>query len=263
MKAVLSIAGSDSGGGAGIQGDIKTCSALGVFATTAITAITSQNTLGVRSIQGIDKAIVRDQIQMVLDDFPIKAIKTGMLFSKDIIEVVVEELKKWKGYLIVDPVMVSTSGAKLLLDDAIEIMKYELFPLSTLVTPNLPEMEVILSLDIDSEDKLIESCHQFYKNFHSSVLLKGGHRTDKGNNTAIDYYYNGKELNLLESEKYSNNNNHGTGCSLSSAIASYLSNGHDLTESLNLAKEYISGAIKAGIDIGKGSGPVNHFWMQK
>ena len=264
ISCALTIAGSDSGGCAGIQADIKTFSALGVFGMSAITALTSQNTLGVTHVYPVSAESVTSQIDAVMADMGAKAVKTGMLFSEDIISAVAGRLKHWQAEnLVVDPVMVSTTGALLLRESAVEEMASHLFPLAKVVTPNLPEAEALVGGKIKTDSDRREACEAIVRKGAGSVVLKGGH--DSGiNGKAVDLWYDGKVFCELSSEWVDTKNLHGTGCTFSAAIAGYLALSHTLEESLRLAKNYISGAISAGKDmsVGKGNGPVDHFWQR-
>ncbi|MCM1483122.1 MAG: bifunctional hydroxymethylpyrimidine kinase/phosphomethylpyrimidine kinase [Muribaculaceae bacterium] len=255
---VLSIAGSDSSGGAGIQADIKTISALGCYGMTAITAITAQNTLGVTAIQGIAPDIVGKQIDAVYSDIPPLAVKTGMLYNAEIVEVVSQKLNDHKATnLVIDPVMVSTSGSLLIAEDAIEVMKRSLFPLATLVTPNAMEARHLTGCD-DLHRQALCLRDMGCRN----ILLKGGHseRTD----LKIDYLLTEGSSDLIElrADAVESRNTHGTGCTLSSAIASYLAMGFGMEEACSRAKLYLTRALKSGasIRIGHGHGPVNHLF---
>lgn len=255
---VLSIAGSDSSGGAGIQADIKTISALGCYAMTAITAITAQNTMGVLDIQGIDTSIVRAQIDAVFTDVPPLAVKTGMLYNAEIVECVAEKMQQYSvNALVIDPVMVSTSGSMLLSDDAVNIMTGKLFPLATLVTPNRME-----SLRLTGTEDVNEQARVLSEMGCRNILLKGGDSDD--NNVKVDYLKLSTEPELiaLRADAVDTNNTHGTGCTLSSAIASYLAMGLDIEDACIRAKLYITRALAAGARImsGHGHGPVNHLF---
>ncbi|MCM1518091.1 MAG: bifunctional hydroxymethylpyrimidine kinase/phosphomethylpyrimidine kinase [Pseudoflavonifractor sp.] len=257
---MLSIAGSDSSGGAGIQADIKTASALGVYAMTAITAITVQNTLGVEAVQDIRPDIVAGQIDVVFSDIPPLATKTGMLFSSDIVDTVARCLAKNKApNIVVDPVMVSTSGSQLISDDAIDTMVTRLFPIADIVTPNYAEAVRITGLTVPEEQAL-----RFHELGVKAVLLKGGDSPDDGDDCKTDYLsIAGKGIERLRGRNISTRNTHGTGCTLSSAIASFLALGHRLDEAVRLAKAYITDALRHGADIniGHGHGPVNHLYQ--
>ncbi|HUX55389.1 MAG TPA: bifunctional hydroxymethylpyrimidine kinase/phosphomethylpyrimidine kinase [Bacteroidales bacterium] len=261
-KRVLTIAGSDSGGGAGIQADIKTISACGCYAMSAITAITVQNTTGVSGVYPVSLEAVCGQISAVLDDIGADAIKIGMLHSSEVIKTVKNTLT---GYpiknIVLDPVMVATSGDKLLQDEAIETLKNELIPIVRVITPNIPEAEILLGKKIHSQKELPQMAKELSLNRSVSVLLKAGHLTD---NELIDIFYNAEDDNILalKSKKVSTKNTHGTGCTLSSAVASFLAHGMLLDDAVKHAKDYINQAIVAGAEYitGKGHGPVFHFY---
>lgn len=258
---VLSIAGSDPSGGAGIQADIKTISALGCYAMTAITSLTAQNTTGVRSIMPPTGAIVADQIDMIMEDIPPMAIKTGMLCNLNVASIVADKLEQYRpDNIVVDPVMVSTSGSKLLDDDAIDLIVKRIFPLSTIITPNKSEAKVLTGeTDPDRQAKILMGmgCR--------NVLLKGGDSDRK--DFKIDYLYlENKHTGIeLRADAVNTVNTHGTGCTLSSAIASYLALGYDLEQAVRAAKFYISRALEAGafVTTGRGHGPVNHFYAPR
>jgi len=261
-KKVLSIAGSDSGGGAGIQADIKAISACGCYAATAITAITVQNTLGVDAVEAITAPTVAAQIRAVASDIGIDAVKIGMLHSSEVILAIKSALSEYKiSNIVLDPVMVSTSGHKLIEADAIATLKTELIPISRIITPNIPEAEILLDESITTQDSMRNAAKKLGHKFNVAVLLKAGHRAD---DTLIDYLYDPKCNRLIEypSPRIDSINTHGTGCTLSSAIAAYLAQGYPLSEACKLAKEYISKAIEYGAtyQIGGGHGPVHHFW---
>lgn len=261
-KFALTIAGSDSGGCAGIQADIKTFSSLGVFATSAITAITAQNTQRVKSIQPISPEILRDQITSVLEDFDIGAIKTGMLFNDENMKIIYETYRD-NIPMVVDPVMIATSGSNLIEEKSIFSIKKYLYPIARVLTPNLDEASYLLGKKLQTIEDIELACKEFV-NSHGlySVLIKGGHLKDSSNKS-IDFFYSKENNKILrfESEMINTNNTHGTGCTLSSAIAAYLCLGYDLVDSIANAKNYITKAIEnsAGIYIGKGEGGVNHF----
>lgn len=258
MKVALSIAGSDSSGGAGIQADIKTMQALGVFATTAITAVTAQNTLGVRSIQNIDPAIVADQIDAVFEDLRPVAIKIGMLASAELIETIADRLQFHQAErIILDPVMVATSGARLLPTSAIQALKNSLFPLAELITPNLPEAEALLDRSIETQQEMEEAAQQLHQQYGCSVLIKGGHQV----NVAQDVCAFGNTVRWFHGTPVNVRTTHGTGCTLSSAIASYRAQDFDLTASIDRAKKYLEGALRAGLHLGAGSMPLNHGYL--
>lgn len=260
-KKVLTIAGSDSGGGAGIQADIKSISACGCYASSAITAITAQNTLGVRDIHPIPNIILRSQIEAVLDDIGADAIKIGLLHSSESIQIVANCLDQYQiKNVVLDPVMVATSGDKLLQDEAIAHLKNILFPKVRIITPNLPEAEIILGRKITSQSEFGAVAKELAEKFQVSVLLKAGH-LNADILTDVLYDFENSSCTELPSKRIKSVNTHGTGCSLSSALAAFLAKGFNISESAQRAKEYITESIKAGADyeIGKGHGPVHHF----
>lgn len=255
MKKVLTIAGSDSSGGAGIQADIKTMTANNVYAMSAITALTAQNTTGVKGILNIAPDFIKSQLEMIFDDIFPDAIKIGMVSSPEIVEAIEYELLKYKAKnIVLDPVMVATSGSNLMENSAIKSIKEKLFPLASVITPNIPEAEVLSGISIKDEKDMLEAAKIIYENHHCAVLLKGGHSI----NDANDLLYENKKVKWFLGKRIDNKNTHGTGCSLSSAIASNLAKGYTLEESVERAKNYISDALLAMLDIGKGSGPLNH-----
>lgn len=257
----LTIAGSDSGGGAGIQADIKTFSSLGVFGASAITAITAQNTQGVRGIQAISPEILRGQIEVILEDFIVDAVKIGMLHNKDAVKVVSETLPSFRRTsIILDPVMISTSGSKLLEDDAIRTIMDELFPKATLLTPNIPETEYLSGIKINNEADILCAARKLQEKGCNAILIKGGHIP--GVETVDRLFINENNPICLASPTVETFNTHGTGCTLSSAIAAYMALGHSLVEAVRLAKEYMNNALVHGANVcmGKGHGPVNHFF---
>ena len=258
MKTALTIAGSDSSGGAGIQADIKTMTANGVYAMSAITALTAQNTLGVKSIMEVTPEFLEEQLDCIFTDIYPDAIKTGMVSSKILIEMIGKKLREYRaGNIVIDPVMVATSGAKLISDNAIETMKKELFTMATVITPNIPETEVLSGISIKSEEDMVQAAKIIYETYGCAVLCKGGHQV----NNANDLLYKKGTFRWFVGERIENPNTHGTGCTLSSAIASNLAKGHSLEQSVENAKEYISGALSAMLDLGKGSGPMNHAFV--
>ena len=257
---VLTIAGSDSGGGAGIQADIKAISAMGCYASSAITAVTVQNTLGVQAVHPIPLDILEGQIDAILSDIGADAIKIGMLHSTKVVNLVAEMIEKYGiRNVVLDPVMVSTSGHKLIEDDAIESIKNRLIPLSRVITPNIPEAEILSGCKISSDQDFEQIAKKLSFNKSVSVLLKAGHLD---NDCLVDYFYNIEDntITLLPSKRVQTKNTHGTGCTLSSAFASALARGEDLTLAAKSAKKYIEQAIVFGAeyDIGHGHGPVNH-----
>lgn len=242
LNVALTIAGSDSGGGAGIQADLKTFSALGVHGTSAITCITAQNPSGVRSIQPVRPAIVTDQIDAVLDGFPVRAAKTGMLYSAAIIKAVANSLRARQALpVVVDPVMVATSGAHLLQPNAVRVLQDELLPAAVLVTPNVPEAEILAEVRISTIEDLREAARVIHKRFGCAVLAKGGHLT--GLREAVDLFTDGKTELLLSARFVRGVSTHGTGCTYSAAITAWLARGHDLPRAVIRAKDYITGAI--------------------
>ncbi len=260
MPTALTIAGSDSSGGAGIQADIKTMSANGVYAMSAITALTAQNTTGVTGISETTPEFLQQQLEMVFDDITPDAVKIGMVASVSLIEVIAKSLKKYKARnVIVDPVMVATSGSSLIETDAIASLKKELLPIATLVTPNIPEAEVLSDIEIHDSEAMEKAALKINRKYGCSVLLKGGHNINDANdllcvNGNIEWFC-GKRIN--------NPNTHGTGCTLSSAIASNLAKGKTLQESVKKSKEYISKALEYGLNLGNGHGPLNHAFAYK
>lgn len=257
---VLTIAGSDSGGGAGIQADIKTISAMGCYASSAITAVTIQNTLGVEGVHPIPLDILEGQIDAILSDIGTDAIKIGMLHSKKVVNLVADMIEKYGiRNVVLDPVMVSTSGHRLIEEDAIEAIKNRLIPLSRVITPNIPEAEILSDCQISSDQEFESVAKKLSFNKSVSVLLKAGHLD---NDYLVDYFYNIEDntITLLPSKRVQTRNTHGTGCTLSSAFASALARGEDLTSAAKSAKRYIEQAIIFGAEyeIGHGHGPVNH-----
>ena len=258
----LTIAGSDSGGGAGIQADLKTFSANGCYGMSVITALTAQNTVGVTDIHPVPVKFVRAQIEAVLSDIGADAVKIGMLFSPELIRCVAEELDRFQvKNIVLDPVMVATSGDKLLQDDAIQALKDLLIPLASIITPNLPEAEILLGHVISSPDAVAQAAAELTELGCPDILIKGGHFED-GDSDDLLYFGRVKRKVLLPAARINTTNTHGTGCTLSSAIAAYLARGKDVDEAVLLAKEYITRAIAAGAgyELGKGHGPVHHFY---
>ena len=257
MNTALTIAGSDSSGGAGIQADIKTMTANGVYAMSAITALTAQNTTGVTGIMEVTPEFLSLQLEAIFTDIYPDAVKTGMVSSGELIKTISATLKKYNAKnIVVDPVMVATSGAKLISDEAIEILKAELLPLATVITPNIPEAEVLSGMTIKNEEDMIKAAKAIYEKFNCNVLLKGGHQI----NDANDLLYRDGGYVWFKGKRIDNPNTHGAGCTLSSAIASNLAKGENLDDAVKHAKEYISGALAAMLDLGKGSGPLAHCY---
>ena len=255
LKTALTIAGSDCSGGAGIQADIKTMTMNGVYAMSAITALTAQNTTGVSAIQESTPEFLGQQIDAVFEDIYPDAVKIGMVSSSELICVIADRLRRYGAKnIVVDPVMVATSGSALMKTDAIQTLIDQLLPLAVLVTPNIPEAEVLSGLRIQSKADILAAAQQIGEQYHCAVLLKGGHSI----NDANDLLYSGGTLRWFEGKRINNPNTHGTGCTLSSAIAANLAKGFSLDESVQRAKAYISGALAAMLDLGKGSGPMNH-----
>jgi hydroxymethylpyrimidine/phosphomethylpyrimidine kinase len=255
MKTALTIAGNDSSGGAGIQADLKTMTMNGVFAMSAITALTAQNTTGVRAIQESTPDFLKDQIDAVFEDIYPDAVKIGMVASSELIRVIAERLRFYKAEnIVVDPVMVATSGSALLKSDAVKTLIEEFLPIATVVTPNIPEAEILSDITIKTEDDMVTAAKKIGDNYNCAVLLKGGHNI----NDANDLLYSNGEATWFKGKRINNPNTHGTGCTLSSAIASNLAKGFSLNDAVKRAKDYISGALAADLDLGKGSGPMNH-----
>ena len=255
MRTALTIAGSDSSGGAGIQADIKTMTANGVFAMSAVTALTAQNTTGVAGIMEVSPEFLKQQIDCVFTDIRPDAVKIGMVSSAELITAIAEKLAQYHAEnIVVDPVMVATSGAKLISDDAIDTLKERLLPMASVLTPNIPEAEVLSGMEIRTEEDMIKAAEKISENYHCAVLLKGGHQL----NDANDLLYRDGSCRWFYGKRIDNPNTHGTGCTLSSAIASNLAKGFDMDTSVERAKAYISGALGAMLDLGKGSGPMDH-----
>ena len=260
MKTALTIAGSDSCGGAGIQADIKTMTMNGVYAMSAVTALTAQNTTGVRAIVNSTPEILKAQIDAVFEDIYPDAVKIGMVSSVELIKVIAERLIFFGAKnIVVDPVMVATSGSSLIGDGAVDALKNELLPLARVITPNIPEAEVLSGIKILASDDMIKAAEIISDEFGCAVLCKGGHSL----NDANDLLFEDGDYKWFNGRRIDNPNTHGTGCTLSSAIASYLAKGFDLSTSIIKAKEYITGALSDMLDLGKGSGPINHFFNLK
>ena len=255
MQTALTIAGSDCSGGAGIQADIKTMMANGVYAMSAITALTAQNTLGVTGIMEVTPEFLVKQMDAIFTDIRPDAVKIGMVSSGALIEVIADKLQQYEAEnIVVDPVMVSTSGSRLMSEEAVAVLKERLLPLATVLTPNIPETEVLWGEKIDSTKGMEKAAEQIYETYDAAVLCKGGHSL----NDANDYLYTGDGGRWFLGERIDNPNTHGTGCTLSSAIAAQLAQGTSLEEAVDRAKTYISGALADGLNLGKGSGPLNH-----
>lgn len=259
MNTVLTIAGSDSSGGAGIQADLKTFTMHNTFGMSVITAITAQNTTGVRSIQNIDKEIIEDQIDAVFEDIYPMAVKIGMVSNTEIIKVISEKLRSYGAEnIVLDTVMVSTSGHTLLEKEAKETLVDELLPLASIITPNLPEAEILCGFEINNEEEMKRACQEISNYYKGYILIKGGHlETSK---KAIDILYKDGEYEIFENDFIDNKNTHGTGCTLSSAIAANLALGESVEESVKKAKDYVYSAISSKIDLGNGKGPIDHMY---
>jgi len=255
MRTALTIAGSDTCGGAGIQADIKTMTANGVYAMSAITALTAQNTTGVTGIMEVTPEFLKLELDTVITDIRPDAVKIGMVSASELIRVISETIRNYElDNVVVDPVMVATSGARLISEDAIGTLKECLLPLATVLTPNIPEAEVLSGMEIKSPEDMVTAAELISKTYGCAVLLKGGHNM----NDANDLLYRDGGFKWFNGKRIDNPNTHGTGCTLSSAIASNLAKGYDLDTAVEKAKNYISGALAAMLDLGKGSGPMNH-----
>lgn len=255
MRTALSIAGSDSCGGAGIQADIKTMTMNGVYAMSAITALTAQNTTGVRAIQESTPEFLKQQLDAVFEDIFPDAVKIGMVSSSELICVIADRLRYHKAKnVVVDPVMVATSGSSLMKTDAVQTLIDELLPIAALVTPNIPEAEILSGLTIKNKEDMLTAAKMIGDTYDCAVLLKGGHSV----NDANDLLYANGDYHWFDGKRINNPNTHGTGCTLSSAIAANLAKGFNLSESVRRAKNYISCALSAMLDLGKGSGPMKH-----
>jgi hydroxymethylpyrimidine/phosphomethylpyrimidine kinase len=255
MHTALTIAGSDSGGGAGIQADLKTMTMNGVFAMSAVTALTAQNTVGVTDILEVSPGFLGEEIDAVFTDIRPDAVKIGMVSSSGLVRVIAERLKKYGArHIVVDPVMVATSGSRLIAEKAVQILKGELLPLAEVVTPNIPEAEILSGISIRTADDMARAAEHIRELYHCAVLCKGGHRLNDANDCLVSE----RGTRWYEGRKIDNPNTHGTGCTLSSAIAANLAKGFSMEESIGRAKEYISGALAAMLDLGAGSGPMNH-----
>ena len=255
MKTALTIAGSDSCGGAGIQADIKTMTANGVYAMSAITALTAQNTTGVQGIYNVSPEFLGLQLDSVFTDIYPNAVKIGMVSNAALIEVIADKLAKYNAEnIVVDPVMVATSGAVLIEDSAVNALIERLFPLSTLITPNIPEAQILCGKKINDKSEMELAAADIYDKFGCAVLLKGGHNV----NDASDLLFKDGKAVWFNAKRIDNPNTHGTGCTLSSAVASNLAKGYTLEKAVESAKRYISGALSAMLDLGHGSGPLNH-----
>ena len=255
MKTALTIAGSDSSGGAGIQADIKTMCANGVFAMSAVTALTAQNTCGVIEIMEVSPQFLNEQLDCVFTDIRPDAVKIGMVSSGALIETIADSLKRHRAErIVVDPVMAATSGARLINEEAIATLKEKLLPLAMLITPNIPEAQILSEMQIRHEEDMVKAAKHIQQRYSCNVLIKGGHQI----NDANDYLQTADHGQWFYGKRIDNPNTHGTGCTLSSAIAANLAKGFALEEAIQRAKDYISGALNAMLDLGKGSGPMDH-----
>lgn len=255
MRKVLTIAGSDCSGGAGIQADLKTMSAFGIYGMSAITALTAQNTTGVYGILDSTPEFMANQLNCIFQDIVPDAVKIGMVSNTDLIEQIADRLSYYKAVnIVLDPVMVSTSGGKLLKDEAVNVLQERLIPLADLLTPNIPEAEMLSGMVIKSESDMEQAAVEMNRRFGASVLLKGGHQL----NDANDVLYHQGKLTWFHGIRIDNPNTHGTGCTLSSAIACGLAQGKSIEDSVKAAKQYLSEALNAQLDLGAGSGPLNH-----
>lgn len=258
MKTVLTIAGSDSSGGAGIQADIKTITMHGLYAMSAITALTAQNTTGVYGILDSTEEFLASQLDCIFTDIYPDAVKIGMVSHAGLIHTIAVKLKEYKAKnVVLDPVMVSTSGFKLLKEEAAEALMKELMPIANVITPNIPEAEVLSGMDLEEASDMEKAAAKIAESYGGAVLIKGGH----GTNTANDLLFAGGRAVWFCGERIENSNTHGTGCTLSSAIASNLAKGETLEDAVRHAKEYLTGALLAGLDLGKGAGPLEHNYM--
>ena len=260
MRTALTIAGSDSSGGAGIQADLKTMTMHGVYAMSVITALTAQNTMGVTGIMEVTPDFLEKELDAIFTDIRPDAVKIGMVSSSALIRSIAKKLKQYEAkQIVIDPVMVATSGARLISEEAIEVLKEELFPLADMLTPNIPEAEVLTGQKIQSAGDMEKAAKVICKQYDCDVLLKGGHNL----NDANDLLCTKESCRWFYGKRIDNTNTHGTGCTLSSAIASNLALGKSRIEAVDLAKAYISGALEDGLDLGKGSGPMNHAFIIK
>ncbi|TMF59434.1 MAG: bifunctional hydroxymethylpyrimidine kinase/phosphomethylpyrimidine kinase [Chloroflexi bacterium] len=257
LPVALTIAGSDSGGGAGIQADLKTFAAFGVYGLTVITAVTAQNTVGVRAVQEIDPGIIASQIDAVAEDFSIGALKTGMLASAAIIEAVVDGITRHElRPLVVDPVMVAKSGDRLLKHDAVDALRRKLLPLARVVTPNIPEAEVLAGRPIRSREDRVNAARRIMECGAHAVVIKGGHSQD---DPVLDLLVDADGVHEYEARRIATTSTHGTGCTFSAAVAASLAQGVDLAAAVGQAREYLTRALAAAPGIGHGHGPMNHF----
>ncbi|MGX6445018.1 bifunctional hydroxymethylpyrimidine kinase/phosphomethylpyrimidine kinase [Neobacillus sp. K501] len=262
MKKALTIAGSDSGGGAGIQADLKTFQELEVFGMSALTAVTAQNTLGVHAVYPMTSEAVVKQIEAIGDDIGADAVKTGMLFSADIIEAVADSIKKynWEN-VVVDPVMIAKGGASLLQEEAVSAMKSYLLPLAKVITPNIPEAEVLTGMSIHTTEQKQEAAQMLYHLGVKNIMIKGGH--DENSSESVDLLFDGKEFYTFTSKRIETKNTHGTGCTFSAVMTAELAKGRTVFEAVQVAKKFIQAAIENHLEIGQGHGPTNHWAYRK
>lgn len=255
LPAVLTIAGSDCSGGAGIQADLKSIITNGSYGMSVITALTAQNTMGVTAIDEPPIEFLHKQLEAVFEDIYPDAVKIGMVFSKEIVKEIVETLKKYDAKnIVIDPVMIATSGSKLLSDDAIDSVKRDLLPLATVITPNILEAEELCGIKINNEENMEKAGKKLVEKYGVAALVKGGHSVNDANDVLVTK----EKITWFKGKRIENDNTHGTGCTLSSAIATYLSQGNSLEKSIELAKDYLSEALSDMLDLGKGRGPMNH-----
>ena len=261
VPSVLTIAGSDSGAGAGIQADLKTFAAMGVFGTTAITAITAQNTLGVQDVLALPPELVAAQIDAVVDDIGADVVKTGMLANADIVNVVVAKVRERAlSPLVVDPVMVSSSGDRLFEDDAVDAIRERLLPLATIITPNLREAEVLLGRTLTSWEEIRAGVEELVAMGAGAAIIKGGHPIEGSKGAATDLLFDSEGLREYTTTRIESNNTHGTGCTFASAIAAALARGTNLRGSVAMAKAFVTKALQSAYPVGHGHGPVHHFF---
>lgn len=255
MKTVLTIAGSDSSGGAGIQADLKTITCLGEYGMSVITALTAQNTMGVNYIETVSKRMLEEQLDAVFSDIYPDAVKIGMIANTEIMNVICRKLKEYDAKnVVVDPVMVATSGSSLMENETVASLKNQLIPLADIITPNLSEAEVLSGISISDREQMVEAAKKIGEYYEGAILIKGGHLSEE----AADLLYENGEVSWFTGKRFDNSNTHGTGCTLSSAIATYLAKGYNLKESVKEAKGYVASAIEANLDLGKGRGPLWH-----
>lgn len=255
MHTILSIAGSDSSGGAGIQADLKTITCLGEYGMTVITALTAQNTMGVDLVENASVPMVKAQIDAVMEDIFPDAVKLGMIATSQIMEAVCEKLKRYPvKNVVVDPVMVATSGSNLMENETIGCLKDKLIPLADIITPNLKEAEVLSQMPISNREDMVDAARKIGETYSGAILIKGGHLIEE----AADLLYENGEITWYVGKRYANENTHGTGCTLSSAIATFLAKGYNMKESVGYAKQYVADAIAADLNLGHGHGPLWH-----